>query len=280
MSAATLAPPLTTDPPEDLHTTSFQEDPLVLLAQAAGYTDHELWWERQIEQRHNATGLFESILEAMSELRADTPPKDEQEAQREAHMRQMIRTAKKEGYQRIAVICGAWHAPVLINPGPAKTDTGILKGLKRIKTEATWIPWTNSRLSYHSGYGAGVNSPGWYEHLWTVPGKVTTHWITRAAHLLREQGLDASSASVIEAVRLSDALAALRDLPMPGLAECHESIKTVLCNGNAEPMSLIREKLEIGEILGQVPAETSHGSTSARSGKSAASIESQAFSRD
>lgn len=90
MSAATLAPPLTTDPPEDLHTTSFQEDPLVLLAQAAGYTDHELWWERQIEQRHNATGLFESILEAMSELRADAPPKDEQEAQREAHMRQMI----------------------------------------------------------------------------------------------------------------------------------------------------------------------------------------------
>ncbi len=257
MSAATLAPPLTAEAPStNLHATSLQDDPLALFAQAAGYTDHELWWERQIEQRHNATGLFESILEAMSELRADAPPKDEQEAQREAHMRQMIRTAQKEGYQRIAVICGAWHAPALINPRPAKTDTEILKGLKRIKTEATWIPWTNARLSYHSGYGAGVNSPGWYEHLWTVPGNVTIHWITRAAHLLREQGLDASSASVIEAVRLSEALAALRDLPMPGLAECHESIETVLCHGNAEPMSLIRNKLEIGEMLGQVPAET------------------------
>src|SRR5262249_53899599 len=61
---------------------------------------------------------------------------------------------------------------------------------------------------------------------------------------------------VIEAVRLSNTLAALRDLPMPGLAECHESIETVLCNGNAEPMNLIRDKLEIGETLGQVPAET------------------------
>jgi hypothetical protein len=256
ISEAAVAPPATEAPSEDSHAMSLQDDPLALLAQAAGYTDHELWWERQIEQRHNATGLFESILEAMSELRANTAPKDEQEAQREAHMRQMIRAAQKEGYQRIAVMCGAWHAPVLINPGPAKTDTEILKGLKRVKTEATWIPWTNSRLSYRSGYGAGVNSPGWYEHLWTVPGKVTTRWITRAAHLLREQGLDASSASVIEAVRLSYSLAALRDLPMPGLEECHESIKTVLCNGNAEPMSLIRDKLEIGETLGQVPAET------------------------
>jgi len=240
ISEAAVAPPTTEAPSEDSHATSLQDDPLALLAQAAGYTDHELWWERQIEQRHNATGLFEGILEAMSELRANTAPKDEQEAQREAHMRQMIRAAQKDGYQRIAV----------------KTDTEILKGLKRVKTEATWIPWTNSRLSYRSGYGAGVNSPGWYEHLWTVPGNVTTRWITRAAHLLREQGLDASSASVIEAVRLSYSLAALRDLPMPGLEECHESIKTVLCNGNAEPMSLIRDKLEIGETLGQVPAET------------------------
>ena len=256
ISEASVALPTAEGPSADLHATNLQDDPLALLAQAAGYTDHELWWERQIEQRHNAAGLFESILEAMSELRADTAPKDEQEAQREAHMRQMIRLAQKEGYQRIAIVCGAWHAPTLISPGPAKTDTEILKGLKRIKTEATWIPWTNSRLSYHSGYGAGVNSPGWYEHLWTVPGNVTIHWITRAAHLLREQGLDASSASVIEAVRLSNTLAALRDLPMPGLAECHESIKTVLCNGNAEPMNLIRDKLEIGETLGQVPAET------------------------
>jgi hypothetical protein len=61
---------------------------------------------------------------------------------------------------------------------------------------------------------------------------------------------------VIEAVRLADALAALRDRPMPGLVDLHEAIETVLCNGNATPMALIRDKLEIGERLGQVPAET------------------------
>src|SRR5207248_1619674 len=67
---------------------------------------------------------------------------------------------------------------------------------------------------------------------------------------------DASSASVIEAVRLGEALAAIRDLPMPGLTEMHEATQTVLCNGDAARMTLIREKLEIGEVMGTVPPET------------------------
>ncbi|MBA2286545.1 MAG: hypothetical protein H0W02_13785 [Ktedonobacteraceae bacterium] len=235
-----------------------QDDPLAMLALAAGYSDHELWWERQIEQRRNITDLFEGILEAMTALRVDTIPKNEHEARREAHMRQAIRAAEQEGFTRIAVVCGAWHAPVLTNldTPPARADAALLSGLKRVKVEATWIPWTNSRLSYRSGYGAGVTSPGWYEHLWTVPDRVTIRWLASAAHLLRKQGLDASSASVIEAVRLSETLASLRDLPMPGLAELHESIETVLCHGDAAPMHLIRDTLEIGERLGEVPPET------------------------
>ncbi|MBA2284544.1 MAG: hypothetical protein H0W02_03585, partial [Ktedonobacteraceae bacterium] len=235
-----------------------QDDPLAMLALAAGYSDHELWWERQIEQRRDIADLFEGILEAMTALRVDTIPKNEHEAQREAHMRQAIRAAEQEGFTRIAVVCGAWHAPVLTNldTPPARADATRLSGLKRVKVEATWIPWTNSRLSYRSGYGAGVTSPGWYEHLWTAPDRVTIRWLASAAHLLRKQGLDASSASVIEAVRLSETLASLRDLPMPGLAELHESIETVLCHGDAAPMHLIRDALEIGERLGEVPAET------------------------
>ncbi|MDQ2886270.1 MAG: DUF5682 family protein [Chloroflexota bacterium] len=245
----------TLDAPPVEPVPALEEDPLAMLARAAGYADNELWWEQQIEQRRDVDNLFEGILEAMTELRADKTPKNREEAQREAHMRQTIRAALREGFQRIAVVCGAWHAPVLIEPGPAKADAALLSGLRRVKVEATWIPWTNSRLSYRSGYGAGVTSPGWYEHLWTAPDRITIRWITRAAHLLRTQGLDASSASIIEAVRLSESLAALRDLPMPGLAEQHEAIETVLCNGNAAPMSLIRNQLEIGEKLGEVPTE-------------------------
>src|SRR6266700_6320742 len=175
-----------------------------------------------MEQRQNVTDLFEGILEAMSALRAGREPKDEVEALREAHMRKSIRSAQKEGFQRIAIVCGAWHAPVLDQPALANTDEDLLKKRKSVKVKATWIPWTNSRLSYRSGYGAGVASPGWYEHLWTAPDRVSARWLTKAAHLLRANGLDTSSASVIEAIRLTETLTALRDLSVPGLAEHHE----------------------------------------------------------
>src|SRR4051812_837357 len=42
------------------------DDPIGTLAEAAGYTDHELWWEHQIEQRRDATDLFAGIMEAMT----------------------------------------------------------------------------------------------------------------------------------------------------------------------------------------------------------------------
>ncbi len=232
-----------------------EDDPIGQLALAAGYTDRELWWEHQVEQRRDAAGLFDAILEAMAELRAHVPAPEGTEARREAWMRRSIREAEAEGYERIAVVCGAWHAPALL-AGNRREDTRLLTGLRKVKVEATWVPWTNSRLSYRTGYGAGIASPGWYEHLWSEPGSIAAWWVAHAARLLRGEDLDASSASVIEAVRLAEALAAIRGLPMPGLAELHEAIQTVLCGGDAAPMELIREKLEIGERLGEVPEET------------------------
>lgn len=245
----------------DSEEMAVEEDPLGLLAEAAGYTDRELWWEHQIEQRQEAAGLFEGILQAMTELRAQArPPRREserlREERREAFMRQRLRAVQKEGFERIAVVCGAWHAPALANLGPAKADEAVLKGLPKTKVAATWIPWTHSRLSFRSGYGAGVDSPGWYLHLWTAADRAPIRWITHAARLLRGEDLDASPASVIESVRLAETLATLRDIPMPGLAELSQAIQTVLCHGDAAPMALIRDRLEIGDALGEVPADT------------------------
>ncbi|MCU1350515.1 MAG: hypothetical protein JWO56_3545, partial [Acidobacteria bacterium] len=47
-----------------------RDDPIGVLAEAAGYSDRELWWEHQIEQRQDCAGLFDGILEAMREIRA------------------------------------------------------------------------------------------------------------------------------------------------------------------------------------------------------------------
>lgn len=181
---------------------------------------------------------------------------DALEALREAHMRKSIRAAEREGFERIAVVCGAWHAPALERMPPASEDAALLKGLPKVKVHATWVAWTMGRLTYRSGYGAGVESPEYYQHLWSAPDNVNAQWMIRAARLLREQDLDASSASVIEAARLADALAAMRGRPVAGLPELGDAARAVFCSGDDAPMRLINEKLIVGERMGEVPEET------------------------
>jgi Family of unknown function (DUF5682) len=246
------------DSDQESEATHPSPDPLGWLAQAAGYSDGERWWEHMVEHRRDGTDLFAAILEAMTVLREEYPDiRDELEPPREASMRQIIRKAQKEGYQNIAVVCGAWHAPVLAQmPATAKEDADLLKDLPTVKVETTWVPWTHGRLSYMSGYGAGIESPGWYRHLWEEQNNIAIRWMSKVAHLLRGEGLDASSAHIIESVRLAEALAAVRDHPLPGLSELNEATISVLLNGETMPMKLIGEKLIVGEILGEVPDET------------------------
>ncbi|MBA3534194.1 MAG: hypothetical protein H0T73_19915 [Ardenticatenales bacterium] len=232
-------------------------DPLGAIARAAGYSDGERWWEHMVEHRRDSADLFAAILETMTALRQSAPPtEDPIEILREAHMRQTIRAAQREGFQKIAVVCGAWHGPALAEMPPAKEDADLLKGLPKVKVESTWVPWTHGRLAFDSGYGAGIESPGWYHHLWSVNDQVVTRWMTRVARLLRAEDLDASSAHVIEAVRLAESLAAIRDRPLPGLPELNEATQAILCFGDDMPMQLIHEKLIVGELLGEVPDET------------------------
>lgn len=244
----------TTEADNDKEAELMARDPLKYLSQLAGYEDSERWWEVTFEQNENAAEIFPAITEMMSALRSEirkTPQPREQ--MREAYMRKVLRGAVKK-YDKVAVVCGAFHAPVLedYKSFSASADNAILKGIKRIKTETTWIPWTYERLSYASGYGAGVLSPAWYKMLFSNRNDVVIYWMTKVAKLLRKEDLDASSAHVIEAVRLAETLAALRVLPIAGIAEMDEAAKTIFCGGYEEPMKLIREKLIIGDVIGKV----------------------------
>ena len=54
-----------------------------------------------------------SVAEAMTAVRGGRDASTLREAQREAHMRQVLRRAIADGHERIAVVCGAWHVPAL-----------------------------------------------------------------------------------------------------------------------------------------------------------------------
>lgn len=242
-------------------TLDWQYDPLDMLAKAAGYEDGERWWERVVEQHSQGMAVFSAIGEAMTALRENIEhqyPISHREALREAWMRRTLRKAVKEGFARIAVVCGAWHVPALARKVPAKDDDVLLKNLPKAKVLTTWIPWTYGRISYHSGYGAGIASPGWYDHLWhhneqNSRERITSAWLTRAARVLREDGYDVAPANVIEAVRLAETLATLRESALPGLPEMNEAIQTLFCFGESSPLLLLEKKLLISDRLGRVP---------------------------
>ncbi|MEV1249381.1 DUF5682 family protein [Nonomuraea sp. NPDC049750] len=225
-------------------------DPIGTLAAAAGYDDPERWWEDVVEHRGDTP--FEVIAEAMAAVREGHEP-DEREARREAYMRKTLRTAIRQGHDRIAVICGAWHVPALTAPlPPAKADDALLRGLPKVKAQLTWVPWTYGRLASWSGYGAGISSPGWYHHLFTAPDRPVERWLAGAAAVLRDEGLAVSSAHVIESVRLAHSLATLRGRPLAGLGEVTEAARAVLCEGDDLAVELIQRRLVVGDRLGHV----------------------------
>ena len=231
--------------------------PFDYLAEIAGYPDGESYWEALIEQRQDSNNIFHAIHTAIAALREHLPEAtDPHDLIREAYMRKTIRQTEKEGIERLAVICGAWHVPALQNKIAAKEDNQLLKGLPKCKIECTWIPWTNTRLTFQSGYGAGIHAPAWYAHLWQYPNDDGVQWIGRAANLLRQKNQDISAAHVIETVRLAHTTAALRGQSRPQLADYTEAITTVMGFGDDSLLQLIANDWLIGQHIGSIPPNT------------------------
>ncbi|MFE0649035.1 DUF5682 family protein [Streptomyces sp. NPDC059534] len=232
-------------------------DPVAELAAAAGYEDAEHWWEDVVELRgdDDPAAPFEALAEAMGALHEayghGGHPRD---LVREAHMRLRLREARKEFGDEVAVVCGAWHVPALARRTTVAADRALLKGLPKVRTETTWVPWTHRRLARRSGYGAGIEAPGWYGHLFAAPDRPVERWMTKVAGLLRSEDHPVSSAHVIEAVRLAETLAVLRGRPLPGLDETTDAVRAVLCEGSDVPLDLVRDRLVVGDVLGEVPA--------------------------
>ncbi|WP_327295778.1 DUF5682 family protein [Streptomyces sp. NBC_01197] len=255
-------------------------DPIGVLAETAGYDDAERWWEDVVEHRgpsrpsrlsgpggpgdaggpgddgsgKDPLAPFAALAEAMEVLRETYGdagfPRDRV---REAFMRIQLRAARKEFSGPVAVVCGAWHVPALTVKTTVAADRALLNSLPKVKAETTWVPWTHRRLARHSGYGAGIESPGWYGHLFSADDRPVERWMTKVARLLRDEDRMVSSAHVIEAVRLAGTLAALRGRPLPGLTETTDAVRAVMCEGSDVPLMLVQERLVVGEELGEVP---------------------------
>ena len=221
-----------------------RRDPLRWVAEAAGYGDGERWWEHLVEQRQDSRKLFQAILELMTALRAQgrqpVAAGRAGAAGREGAMRTQLRAAQKEGHERIAVVCGTWHAPALANPPPGGGQRPT-QGAAHADFAATWTPWTHGQLSSIPTYSTllrGKPPPaGWRG---SPRGCATTISPPQPP-------------SVIEAARLAGDWPPCG--PRPRLEELNEAALAVLCHGDATPLRR-EEPLLIGERLGEVPDHT------------------------
>ena len=92
---------------------------------------------------------FDALTEAIGLLREASPETDEATLRREAHMRKVLRAARRAGHERIAVVCGAWHAPALAGrPPKVAQDNARLKGMAKARTSLTWVPGPRQMVAW------------------------------------------------------------------------------------------------------------------------------------
>ena len=184
---------------------------------------------------------------------------------REAYMKRVIREAVESGVppERIFCVCGAFHVPGLRENAPMTDEE--LAALPRADCTATLMPYSYYRLSSRSGYGAGNKAPAYFELLWDAlrqggPGDLPALYLTRLAAAHRKAGNLVSSAEVIEALRLSRALCALRGSRYPVLADLRDGAVAAMGHGNFSELAVAAADTEIGTRVGFIPEGVSRTS--------------------
>lgn len=231
--------------------------------------DHETFWERTMEQAGDLAAYEQGAKEFGRFVRQlDVRDRHDlaENLVREAYIRRQIQDGVKEGLapEEIAVVTGAYHVEGILEDLPAMTDKEM-KALPRLDTLKTLMPYSYYRLSERSGYGAGNRAPAYYEYLWQGlleqdPGYGARRYLSGLSAFQRQHGGLVSSAEVIEAARLSSALAGLHDSRIPTLKDLRDAAVTCMGHGEFSQLSLAVADTEIGTKIGSLPQGVSQTS--------------------
>ena len=236
------------------------------LAEQVDETDYENYWERHYEHNLNTDTFAPTLALQSGEMRQMVIDKEYEEAPfdfsynliREAYMKREIAKACTEFKpEEIVVIVGAYHLLGIQNSLPAMTDDE-LKKLPKATAQLTLMPYSYLRLSSRTGYGAGNMAPYYFELMWramqtNTMDKLAATYLTKIAKILRDQGQNASSASVIEAVRLANVLSAMKGGTYPVLEDLHDAVVTCFGGGGLSSVAEAINKVDIGTAIGALP---------------------------
>ena len=232
----------------------------------SGEDSHDTFWERTLEHcqdeeayREGANLFGEKIREFSGKTGSDL----EEILLREAYMRSCIKAAVKSGTapEKIAVVTGAYHVEGL----KAWENAEVLPEMPRTDCAHTLMPYSYYRLSTRSGYGAGNRAPAYYELIWESykRGDVSytaNAYLSKIAEAQRANGNAASSAQIIEAVRLANSLAVMRGGGTPVLRDLRDAAETCIGEGSYAAISVAAADTEIGTKIGALPEGVSRTS--------------------
>ena len=230
--------------------------------------DHDTFWERNFEQIEDPETYRDACNTFGIQLREaarDNAARAAENQVREAWMKRTIQDAIDGGIpaEKIFCVCGAFHVRGLEECPPMTDDEKGL--LPTLDSTATLMPYSYYRLSSRSGYGAGNKAPA-FELLWDAMngekgvGEASYLYLTRLAAAHRRAGNLVSSAEVIEAVRLAEALRVMRGSRYPTLQDLRDAAVTTMGHGHFSEISIAAADTEIGKKIGFLPEGVSRTS--------------------
>jgi hypothetical protein len=153
----------------------------------------------------------------------------------------------------VLVVCGAAHATAIT----AAYDENRLEAEGRPPAQAqlALIPYSFTRLSEQSGYGAGNRAPWYYEQVWRLRGDypaASRRAIVAIGQHLRQRGFAASLAQEIDAYSLATTLARLRDKIAPGSDEVADAATACFGQGKTAVVATALHLVLVGEAVGRV----------------------------
>ena len=224
--------------------------------------DNDSLWEYTFEQCENYEDFIIATEEYGKTIREFSDSSEHNNILREAFMRRVISESEKiYTSEKVAVITGCFHTIGIKNIPFSKDDEKLTKKLPTTECKSTLMPYSYYRLSSRSGYGAGSKAPAYYEILWRNRLKNTlkdssAEYLARIAEYQREHGFSASSAQVIEALRLSETLAVMRGGKFANFSDLRDSAVTCLGGGSFGEISEACANTEIGTKIGLLPDGT------------------------
>lgn len=256
------------DSPEDDFPGNAAAESVYERLEALTGEDLDTFWERSFEQVQTMAEYQNAAQEFGRQLREaaqDSPRRQAENLVREAYMKRVVQKAVDSGIppEKIFCVCGAYHVQGLLETSPLTDEEEAL--LPRCECSATLMPYSYYRLSTRSGYGAGNRAPAYFHLLWetlreNTPETIAARYLTQLAAAHRQAGNPASSAQVIEAIRLALTLANLRGSRRPCLGDLRDAAITCMGEGQLSQLAVAVAQVEIGSAIGSLPQGVSRTS--------------------